>query len=68
MNWGEMYEELKNACDILQLQLSNPLTWSNTKFANYAHRVYLAMNNNFPAILEVLDKIIKEKDKDAKAT
>ena len=67
VNWGKMYEELKNACDILELQLSNPLTWSNTKFANYAHRVYLAMNSDFPAVLEVLDKIIKEKNKDAKA-
>ena len=41
VNWGKMYEELKKACDHLEIELSNPMTWSNTKFANYAHRVYL---------------------------
>ena len=67
VNWGKMYEELKSACDILEQELANPLTWSNTKFANYAHRVYLAMTKDFPAILSVLDSIIEDKNKNAKA-
>jgi hypothetical protein len=67
VNWGKIYEELKNACDKLDQEMSNPLTWSNTKFANYAHRVYLAMVKDFPAILEVLTKIQKDRNKDSKA-
>ena len=37
------------------------LSWSNTKFANYAHRVYLSMTNDLPAILNVLTKIQKDR-------
>ena len=55
-----MCEELKKACDHLEIELSNPMTWSNTKFANYAHRVYLSMTNDLPAILNVLTKIQKD--------
>ena len=67
VKWGKLYEELRNACDILEMQLANPLTWSNTKFANYAHRVYLAMTSDYPAILEVIEKIIKDRNIDSKA-
>ena len=67
VNWGKIYEELKNACDKLDQEMSNPLTWSNTKFANYAQRLYLAMTKDFPAILEVLTKIQKDRNKDSKA-
>ena len=57
VNWGKMYEELMKACENLEMELANPKTWSNTKFANYAHRVYLSMTNDFPALLDVLKKI-----------
>ena len=56
-----MYEELKKACENLEMELSNPMTWSNTKFANYAHRMYLSMTNDFPAVLNVLTKIQKDR-------
>ena len=47
--------------------LSNPLTWSNTKFAYYADRVYLALTKDLPAILDVLSTIKKDRNKDSKA-
>ena len=60
-NWGKNYELLADVALEYGIDLKDPLFQSETRFANYAYRLYQHMEQDYAICISTLEKIKLEK-------
>ena len=60
VNYGKQYELFLEVCNNLELEMADPMFFSNTRFPNYGYRVFSTFLKDLPGLIATLATIKME--------
>ena len=66
-NWGKNYEELREVCETMELNMKNLTNFQTTRFANSVRFVFINLRTDYPAVRVAIKNVITSKQNSSDA-